>query len=462
METGPDGKLYLLEYGSGWFAKNPDAGLSRIDYISGNRPPKIASIDVDKTTGSLPFAVKAKVNAADPENEKMKYTWNLGNKITKETDTPELDYTFDKAGDYKISVTVKDTQGDSAVSNAIDVYAGNETPVVSIQVNGGNKSFYVPGLPFQYSVSVTDKNDTSKIDPANLFVSVEYLEGFDRAGSTMGHQQGEATISGKNIMLSLDCKSCHKEAETSIGPSFVQVSQKYAKDTNAASYLAQKIVKGGGGVWGEVAMAAHPTLPEGDVSQIVQWVLSLSNKEAVKKSLPQSGSITPEQKKPNTALILTASYTDKGGTNIKALTGRNSIALRSNSVLFTGKEEMKGYTSIGFNGLNYMIIPLGEGWFKIDSIDLTGIKAINIFAGWQQPPAYGFDFEIKLDAPDGKTLGKGSLTPPSDKKTQQGTVHVAIDAVTDNAFHKIYVISKPKDAKEIGQAGVAGLQFSNK
>ena len=462
METGPDGKLYLLEYGSGWFAKNPDAGLSRIDYISGNRPPKIASIDVDKTTGSLPFAVKAKVNAADPENEKMKYTWNLGNKITKETDTPELDYTFDKAGDYKISVTVKDTQGDSAVSNAIDVYAGNETPVVSIQVNGGNKSFYVPGLPFQYSVSVTDKNDTSKIDPANLFVSVEYLEGFDRAGSTMGHQQGEATISGKNIMLSLDCKSCHKEAETSIGPSFVQVSQKYAKDPNAASYLAQKIVKGGGGVWGEVAMAAHPTLPEGDVSQIVQWVLSLSNKEAVKKSLPQSGSITPEQKKPNTALILTASYTDKGGTNIKALTGRNSIALRSNSVLFTGKEEMKGYTSIGFNGLNYMIIPLGEGWFKIDSIDLTGIKAINIFAGWQQPPAYGFDFEIKLDAPDGKTLGKGSLTPPSDKKTQQGTVHVAIDAVTDNAFHKIYVISKPKDAKEIGQAGVAGLQFSNK
>jgi len=263
-------------------------------------------------------------------------------------------------------------------------------------------------------------------------------------------------------MLSLDCKSCHKEAETSIGPSFVQVSQKYAKDPNAASYLAQKIVKGGGGVWGEVAMAAHPTLPEGDVSQIVQWVLSLSNKEAVKKSLPQSGSITPEQKKPNTALILTASYTDKGGTNIKALTGRNSIALRSNSVLFTGKEEMKGYTSIGFNGLNYMIIPLGEGWFKIDSIDLTGIKAINIFAGWQQPPAYGFDFEIKLDAPDGKTLGKGSLTPPSDKKTQQGTVHVAIDAVTDNAFHKIYVISKPKDAKEIGQAGVAGLQFSNK
>jgi len=32
MELGPDGKLYILEYGTGWFHKNKDAGLSRIDF----------------------------------------------------------------------------------------------------------------------------------------------------------------------------------------------------------------------------------------------------------------------------------------------------------------------------------------------------------------------------------------------------------------------------------------------
>lgn len=32
MELGPDGKLYILEYGLGWFSKNKDAGLYRIDY----------------------------------------------------------------------------------------------------------------------------------------------------------------------------------------------------------------------------------------------------------------------------------------------------------------------------------------------------------------------------------------------------------------------------------------------
>lgn len=32
MELGPDGRIYVLEYGKAWFAKNADAGLSRIEY----------------------------------------------------------------------------------------------------------------------------------------------------------------------------------------------------------------------------------------------------------------------------------------------------------------------------------------------------------------------------------------------------------------------------------------------
>jgi glucose/arabinose dehydrogenase len=32
MELGPDGKLYILEYGLGWFSKNKDCGLYRIDF----------------------------------------------------------------------------------------------------------------------------------------------------------------------------------------------------------------------------------------------------------------------------------------------------------------------------------------------------------------------------------------------------------------------------------------------
>jgi glucose/arabinose dehydrogenase/cytochrome c551/c552 len=461
MEAGPDGKLYLLEYGTGWFVKNPDAGLARIDYNSGNMAPKITAIHVDKTSGILPLAIKATVDARDIEKDKLSYIWDFGNGTTKETTSPELDYTFTTAGDYKISVQVKDAKGASSKSDVIDVYAGNEAPVVTIQVTGGNKSFYLPGVPINYSVNVKD-NDTSKIDPANLYVSADYLQGLSQATKPMGHQQGQLAISGKNILMSLDCKSCHKEADSSVGPPYVLVAKKYAKDPNAVKYLAEKIRNGGAGVWGTTAMAAHPTLSQSDLEQMIGWILSLANKEVAKKSLPQTGNIMPAaNQKPDAALVLSASYTDKGGNNIKALTGSNSIVLRSNNVSFTGKEEVKGFTFFNVAGNNYLVLPQSEGWFGVDSIDLTGVASLNIITGWQDAPAIGFDFETRLDAPDGKLLGKGSMPVPQ-KGQQMGIAHVPLESAADGRLHKLYFIYKSRDPKAVSQAGISMLQFNAK
>lgn len=460
MEVGPDGKLYLLEYGTGWFQKNPDAGLARIDYAPGNRAPKIASIKTDKTTGSLPLTIKATVDARDPDNDKVTYIWDFGNGTKKETSTPEADFKYTTTGDYKLSVTVKDAHGDSSKSDAVELYAGNETPVVTIQLNNANKSFYLPGKPVNYSVSVTDKNDTAKFDAANLFVSVDYVVGFDKA-ATVNASEMESAVSGKTLTQTLDCKSCHKENEKSIGPSFMQVAQKYSKDPNAVTYLSQKVIKGGGGVWGETVMAAHPNLPESDVQQMVQWVLSLSNQSAIKKSLPQNGNIVPPvNTKPGAALILSASYTDKGGNNIKALTGRNTAVLSSNTVMFKGTEKTNGFTSFNYNGSNIMIFPKTEGWFAVDGIDLTGVNSVTMIAGWQDPPKYGFDFELRLDAPDGKALGKASLTPPANKKQQFAPVTLKLQPVTDGQFHTIYIVCKPKDPNEAVTGGITTLQFN--
>jgi len=459
MEVGPDGKLYVLEYGSGWFSKNENAGLSRIDYNGGNIAPKVTGIEVDKTSGNLPLTVKAKVAAKDPENEKLSYNWDFGNGEKKETTTPEADYTYNKAGDYKITVDVKDAQGAVTKSEGFNVYAGNEAPNVSIELSGGNKSFYIPGKPLKYSVNIKD-TDTSKVDPANLYVSFEYVEGFDRAGSALGHQQGTAAINGKNLMLSLDCKSCHKETEKSIGPAYLAVSQKYQKDRDAMNYLTQKIIKGGSGVWGEVAMPAHPTLPASDANQIVTWILSLGNKEAVKKSLPQSGTITPAAgQKPNAVLVLSASYTDKGGSNIKALTGHTSVALSSNSISFKGTEQMEGFTAMKFNGRSLLLLPQTGGWFALDSIDMTGVTSANIVAGWQKAPSAGIGFEARLDAPDGQVLGQGNIpAPKADQKS--GIIRINFKPVADGKFHKVYFIYKPNDPNTPIQAGITAVQFN--
>jgi hypothetical protein len=59
METGPDGRIYILEYGNGWY-ENPDAGLSVINYNSGNRAPEITAVNISKLAGEL-FSGTAKV-----------------------------------------------------------------------------------------------------------------------------------------------------------------------------------------------------------------------------------------------------------------------------------------------------------------------------------------------------------------------------------------------------------------
>ncbi|MEX2235216.1 MAG: ThuA domain-containing protein [Cyclobacteriaceae bacterium] len=461
MEVGPDGKLYLLEYGSGWFSKNADSGLGRIDYNAGNRPPKILAFNVNKTSGILPLKITATTRATDPENDKITFVWDLGNGTTKETTTPQLEYTFNTVGDYKISVEAKDNKGAVAKSNAISIYAGNEAPQVVIEVTGGNRSFFLEGEPLKYKVIVSDKNDTAKFDPQNLFVSVDYAEGgYDKAASTLGHQQGEVNIIGKGLVMSLDCKSCHKETEKSIGPSYVQVAQKYAKDSDATNYLIGKILKGSQGVWGETQMPGHPTLPESDVYQIVSWIMSLGGNSTARKSLPLAGTITPPKDlEPNTALVLSATYTDKGGNNIKSLTASNTLALPGSHISFSGREQVNVFRPFKYNNNNVLLLPEKEGWFALDSIDLTGVRSVNIISGWQQTPSIGLDFELRLDAPAGRLLGKGKM--PAPKKDQRtGSARVRINPVNDGKFHTVYFIYKPDNEKEPIQAGVTGVKFN--
>ena len=79
----------------------------------------------------------------------------------------------------------------------------------------------------------------------------------------------------------------------------------------------------------------------------------------------------------------------------------------------------------------------------------------------QYAPKYGYDFEIKLDAPDGKSLGKGSLASPA-KGSEFGMVHIPLQAAADGRYHTIYIFAKPKDPNEKSQAGIGFVQFAAK
>ncbi|HSQ43879.1 MAG TPA: c-type cytochrome [Ginsengibacter sp.] len=87
--------------------------------------------------------------------------------------------------------------------------------------------------------------------------------------SNPDYQKGLALVAKSN------CLTCHKVEEKLIGPAYKDVANKYAGNDTAVTYLAHKVIAGGKGVWGEVAMTPHPDLSEADAEQMVKYILLL-------------------------------------------------------------------------------------------------------------------------------------------------------------------------------------------
>ncbi|WP_246849965.1 MULTISPECIES: c-type cytochrome [Rufibacter] len=96
--------------------------------------------------------------------------------------------------------------------------------------------------------------------------------GTNRSAGTGG---GEVHEKGAQLIASSDCTGCHRIDQKLVGPAYEAVAEKYENNEKDTEYLAGKIIKGGSGVWGQVAMTAHPNLSEEDAKQMAQYILSL-------------------------------------------------------------------------------------------------------------------------------------------------------------------------------------------
>ncbi len=70
------------------------------------------------------------------------------------------------------------------------------------------------------------------------------------------------------------CAVCHKIDSKSVGPAWMEVSKKYQGDKKAAAMLAEKIKKGGGGVWGGNMPAQKAS--DADIKELVKFILGLA------------------------------------------------------------------------------------------------------------------------------------------------------------------------------------------
>ena len=418
MKFDPEGDLYVIEYGTGWFQGNDDARLVRIEYNGGNRKPFVVA-DADKKAGAVPMAVHfSSAGTRDDDNDSVQYEWKITNAagaVLKTINEPNPEYEFNKPGIYKASLSVTDAHGAKS-NSSFQLKAGNEPPELDIEITKGNASYFFPKNPISYNVKVSDKEDGivgKGISPANVKVDIRYVSDAAILKNETAKSIPSSFAEGQRLIALSDCKSCHAPNKKIIGPAYASVSQKYKNSSTALSRLTEKVINGGNGVWGNVAMAAHPQLSKKDAGEMIKYILSLSNAQSKTASLPLKGSYSP--KLPDTTaeksvVVISARYTDKGAKGMSPATTEKKWILKNPRLLPGTVWKMSGVQKFKLpDPPMEMFIVMNSGtWAAYEQVDLTGIKQISFTgaAPKEQLNSSGGTVEVRLDKPDGELIGE--------------------------------------------------------
>ena len=428
IKFGPDGAMYVLQYGANYFAHNPDSRLVKISYVAGNREP-VAQIQADETVGAAPLTVNlSAAGSFDFDNNgQLKYSWNLQGGSVKNNKGDHATAVYATPGIYKPSVTVTDEQGKSSTAQ-LEIKVGNDRPAVELGTGGSNRSFYFDNEKLNYSVEVKDREDGTignGIAESDVHVYFDYLkEGKDLAllPPDSEIQGGMQYIKGKNLLEKSDCKTCHTLTSNSIGPAYSAIADRY-KGKNVIETLAGKIISGGNGNWGENMMAAHPQHTKEEAAEMVKYILSVNEKQRL---LPMRGTLAPDdhrQTRSSGYYVMRAGYTDRGATGIGPLSSNVMLILRNATVEAEDMVLDKKMNQSQMLGTNTVFVGniRNGAYMSLPEIDLTDIGSVE-FRMFSR--VEGSMLELRLDSANGTLLGQLPLEKKERGQWQQSKLPV--------------------------------------
>ncbi|GAA3622682.1 lectin [Kineosporia mesophila] len=158
IEFGPDGSLYVLDYGDGFFRANPDAGLYRIDWAPGNKSPQ-AHITADPISSSTaPLTVEfSGAESVDPEGEDLTYEWDFNADGTFDATGVTASHTYQELGKYTPRLRVTDPEGKYGLTST-NISVGNVAPIVTV-TTPADGSFFTWGDGVPFTVTTSDPED---------------------------------------------------------------------------------------------------------------------------------------------------------------------------------------------------------------------------------------------------------------------------------------------------------------
>lgn len=458
MAFAPDGSLYVLEYGTIWYSRNKNARISKIIFNQDPNRTPTAHITTHDTIGPVPLKVKfLATKSFDLDGDELVYEWRFtGKKIESREKNPE--FLFTKPGIYYPSLTVTDIHGKSSTTN-VRVLVGNHFPEVSWKIKG-NQTFYWNNMPIEYEVKVFDKED-KKIDFTRAKIYADFLpEGKDVYPMMLGHQEApkKASMDDHKLIAGSDCKACHTIEQKSVGPSFLDVAKKYQNDPSAITKLANKIIKGGAGAWGEHAMSAHPQIKQDEAEEMVKYILGLSNDKTSKVNLPPSGIFIPATHKgkgDDGAYYFTALYKDMGAVGIEALSSHKTIKLRSPKIKAINFDQKHNCAIINSNNNDYHYLgAIKHGsYFVFDQIDVTELSKVTFMVN--SKAAEG-EIEIHSGAIDGPLLSTTNIKASGKWEIWEFPTSSIKPTV---GMHNLYIIFKNRNPKNEDMININWIYF---
>jgi cytochrome c len=435
-----------------WFAQNEEAQLSMIEYNAGNRKP-VVKVKASVTEGAAPLTVKFSTEGTlDYDNDKIYYDWTFGKSIPhSKLANPSV--VFTKPGIYDVNLSVKDSEGNEN-NEIVKIKVGNAVPVVDIKIKS-NKSFVLDET-IDYEVTVFDKEDGSLIrgiNPEDVMVSINYLEGYDKTVLEQGHKSNESFMTGKRHIEKSDCAACHSKDKKSIGPSYYDIADKYPKNATNITILANKIISGGGGVWGEQAMAAHPQLGQTEAKEIVDYILSIKDPKATSKPISGSFKANDHKTKKEGAYIIQASYTDKGGKVIGSITNSKSVAIKTPILSAQAYDKTENTQKFSVAPVGDLLIANHNSFAEYEKIDLTGISKISISAFSQAGQSVGGSIEIRLGSATGLLIGSTTISA-GNMLPKEVTLPKAFAKTED-----IFFVFKNENAEGKPLFGISKIEF---
>ncbi|PYP80066.1 MAG: hypothetical protein DMD35_06305, partial [Gemmatimonadetes bacterium] len=438
MELGPDGSLYVLEYGTYWNAKNANARLSRITYHPGNRPP-VARLVASRTAGAAPLTVDLSADSSfdrDP-GDSVRFTWSIPD--APDRDGARVSHTFTTPGMKHVRLRVRDRAG-AETEATTDILVGNAPPQVAIDV-AGNHSFYWGDAGVDYAVRVSDTEDGtlgSGIDPSKVSVSMSYGPGGVALAPTAGAGGQAASVpDGLARIRRSDCLACHAVDNASLGPSYVSVAQRYQGKTDARLRLITKIATGGTGVWGDRVMPPHPGLSEDDRRAMVDYILSLAS-----STLPPRGhaALSRHTASPGGAYRLTAIYADQPRNGVRSLADTAVVILRSPRVPAATAVALQHIglgTGSGSDATSHLVATVYADTASLfmGRLDLTGVSRVTFEL--RSPAPHPFTLELRDGSPTGTLLGSVEVRPATPQQWYTQTM-----PITASGEKAVYVVLK--------------------